>query len=290
MRKEPLISVIIPAFNASLFIQQCIENVLSQTYKNLEIIVIDDGSTDNTAELVSQYPVKLIRQQNQGLSVARNAGMAATSGDYLHFMDVDDFINLNFYERLLNAIIPENADMALTGFIHERLPGFTSLITEKFLYVNHEDKLTVTNVFHQGQVWKYLFKTSFLKEKKLTFHSTLRASQDRVFALQAVFYSNKIVTAPGTLYYYKKRGNSIRTSSTNENIKLRKQMRNLSNTFCEDFARQHNINGFRSPHFVTYRYKFFGVWMFKKEVYYTGRIKWHLLGACILQRKQSHND
>lgn len=216
MEKQPTISVIIPAFNASSYIQQCIENMLSQTYKNLEVIIIDDGSTDNTSEIIKQYPVKLIRQENQGAYVARNAGLAAASGEYLHFMDADDFINLNFYEKMLDAIIPVNADMALTGYIHERVPGLTSLVTEKFLYVNAEDKLIFTNVYHQGQVWKYLFKTSFLKDRKLTFKLELRTSQDKVFSMQAVFFSNKIVTAPGTLYYYKERGNSLQTSATKE--------------------------------------------------------------------------
>jgi glycosyltransferase involved in cell wall biosynthesis len=288
MEKQPTISVIIPAFNASAFIHQCIENMLSQTYKNLEIIVVDDGSTDNTTELANQYPVKLIRQENQGVSVARNAGLAAATGEYLHFMDVDDFINLNFYEKMLDAIASVNADMALTGYVHERMPGFTSFITEKFLYINHEDKFIFTNVYNQGQVWKYLFKTSFLKDRKLTFDTTLRTSQDRVFAFQAVFYSNKIVTAPGTLYYYKERGNSLRTSATKEKIKRRNEFVSRANAFCENFAQQHHINVFRRSRCVTYQYKFLGAWLFKKEVYYTGRIKWYVLGVRILQRKQSH--
>ncbi len=80
---------------------------------------------------------------------------------------------------MLDAIIPENADMALTGYIHERLPGFTTLITEKFLYVNTEDKFISTNAFHQGQVWKYLFKTSFLNDNHFTFDVRLRNGQDK---------------------------------------------------------------------------------------------------------------
>lgn len=290
MENYPTISVIIPAFNASSFIQQCIENMLAQTYKNLEIIVIDDGSTDKTSEIAKQYPVKLIQQQNQGVSVARNAGMAAASGEYLHFMDVDDFINLNFYEKMLDAILPENADMALTAYIHERLPSLSIRFTEKFLYVNHEDKFTFTNVYFQGQVWKYLFKVSFLKEKKLSFDPQLRTSQDRVFAMQAVFFSNKIVTAPGTLYYYKERGNSLRTSATKEKIRQRRRSAKLADAYCANFARQHQIKTFTTPRYVTYQYKFLGLWIFKKNVYYTGRIKWYLFGVRILQEKKINNS
>jgi glycosyltransferase involved in cell wall biosynthesis len=263
--------------------------MLAQTYKKLEIIVIDDGSTDNTSEIAGQYPVKLIRQQNQGVSVARNAGMAIASGEYLHFMDVDDFINLHFYERLLDAIIPDNADIALSGLIHERMPGFSTRITEKFLYINPEDKLLFSNVYCQGQSVKYLFKTSFLKEKKLTFDPQLRNAQDRVFAMQAVYFSNKVVTAPGALYYYKHRSNSLRTSSTKEKVKEREQHLKIADAFCADFARQHKIKKFITPRFVTFWYKFLGMPMFKKDVYYTGRVKWYFFGVYILQRKTSNN-
>ncbi len=289
MEKRPTISVIIPAFNASSFIQQCIENMLSQTYKNLEIIVIDDGSTDNTSEIANQYPVKLFRQQNKGVSAARNAGLAAASGEYLHFMDVDDFINLNFYEKMLDAIIPVNADMALSGLLHERIPGFTSIITEKFLYINPEDKLIFSNVYHQGQVVKYLFKASFLKDRKLIFDQQLRNSQDTVFAMEAVYFSNKIVTAPGTLYYYRERENSLRTSSTKQKVKQREQDSKLADAYCENFVRQYQIKKFCTPRYVTFRYTFLGLPIFKKNVYYTGRVKWYFIGMYFLQRKKSNN-
>lgn len=288
MENYPTISVIIPAFNAASYIQQCIENILAQTYKTLEIIVIDDGSTDNTAEIAKQYPLKLIQQQHQGVSVARNAGMAAASGEYLHFMDVDDLINLNFYERLLDAIAPHKADMALSGFIHERIPGFTSLITEKFIYINPEDKLIFSNAYHQGQVAKYLFKTSFLKERKLTFDQHLRNAQDRVFAIQAVYFSNKLVTAPGTVYYYKERQNSLETSSTEEKIRKREQDKKLADAYCENFVRQHQIKKFRTPRYVTFRYTFLGLPIFKKNIYNTGRVKWYFLGLYFLKRKKSN--
>lgn len=290
MENYPTISVIIPAFNAASYIQQCIENMLAQTYKNLEIIVVDDGSTDNTAEIAKQYPaVKLIQQHNQGVSAARNAGMAIATGVYLHFMDVDDFINLDFYEKMLDAIVPHGADMAFSGLIHERLPGFSFRITEKFLYLNPEDKLVFSNVYRQGQAAKYLFKTSFLKEKKLTFNPQLRNSEDRVFAMQAVYFSNKIATAPGAVYYYKHRKNSLRTTMTKEKIKEREQDAKKADLFCENFAREHQLGTYSLSNHITFRYKFLGLPVMKTKVYYNGRVKWYLLGINILLRKRTNS-
>lgn len=287
MENRPTVSVIIPAFNASPYIQQCIEIMLAQSFKKLEIIVIDDGSTDNTAEIAKRYPaVKLVQQPNQGVSVARNAGMNIATGEYIHFMDADDLINLDFYEALVKAIIHENADMALSGIIHERLPGFSSRITERFLYVNPEDKLIFSNVYSQGQSVKYLFKTSFLKDLKLTFDPALRNAQDRVFAMQAVYFSNKIITAPGALYYYKHRSNSLRTTMTPDKIKERDRDVKAADVFCANFARQHKLDKYSVPRYITFRYKFLGLPVLKKKVYYSGRVRWYFLGMYVMLRKR----
>lgn len=91
-----IISVIIPAYNADIYIEQCLSSLFCQTYKHLEIIVVDDGSTDRTSEIVKTFPVKLIRQENQGVSVARNRGISEATGEYIHFVDADDYLNICF--------------------------------------------------------------------------------------------------------------------------------------------------------------------------------------------------
>jgi glycosyltransferase involved in cell wall biosynthesis len=285
LKKDTLISVVIPAYNAAQYLEQCIQNVLLQSYKNLEIIVVDDGSKDNTREIAQQYPVKLIQQENQGSAAARNAGIQAATGEYIHFMDADDLINLNFYERMLDAILSVDADMACCGFIHERLPAFNSVIIEQFVFINTEDKMTFTNVGHQGAAWKYLFKISFLRSKKLLFDLNLRVAQDKAFSLQAVFYANKIISVPNAVYIYKVRNNSAMTASTTKQKKNRKKSIKEANEFCKKFANEHHLKTISSPRFQLIQYKLFGLPIIKKRIYNTGKVNWYLFGIFILQKK-----
>jgi glycosyltransferase EpsJ len=286
MEMKHLISVIIPTYNASSFLSQCLENILSQTYNKLEIIVVDDGSTDDTVQVAKRYPVELIQQENQGAASARNAGINAATGEYLHFMDADDLINLDFYERMLREILSVDADMACSGYIHERLPSFTTIITERFLYVNTEDKMIFGNVFHQGNVWKYLYKFSFLRENKLLFDVRLRNAHDKAFTIQAVYFSNKIISVPGAIYCYKERSNSLVTSLSREKRKIRERSRAMSNEFCMNFAKEHQISILSAPRYTTLRYTLFGkLPVFTKRIYNTGRVRWYMLGVLIMQRK-----
>lgn len=286
MELKHLISVVIPTYNVSPYLSQCLETILSQTYNNLEIIVVDDGSTDDTAQIAQRYPVKLIQQANQGAAAARNAGINVATGEYLHFIDADDLINLNFYERMLEAILSVNADMACSGYIHERLPAFTTILTEKFLYVNTEDKMIFGNVFHQGNVWKYLYKLSFLRENKLKFDVHLRNGHDKAFTIQAVYFSNKIIAVPGAIYFYKERSNSLVTSLSKERKQIRERSIAMANEFCKKFAKEHQIKTIGVPQYAIYQYKLFGkLPVVTKRVYNTGRVHWYLLGLRILQIK-----
>lgn len=287
MHTKRLISVIIPTYNASLYVSQCLETVLAQSYTNLEVIVVDDGSEDDTVQLVKRYPVKLIQQENQGAAAARNAGIIAATGEYIHFMDVDDLINLEFYERMLEAIVSVNADMACCGYVHERLPAFTRIVTEKFLYINIDDKMRFANVFHQGNVWKYLYRLAFLKRNNILFDVQLRNAHDKVFALQAVYYSNKIISVPGAVYHYKERSNSLVTSLSREKRRIRNRSIKAANEFCKKFARENRINVLSAPRYVTFQYALVGLLpLVKKRVYNTGRVRWYLLGLFIFQIKQ----
>lgn len=116
-----LISVIVPAYNVENYIARCLESILNQTYHQLEVIVVDDGSTDKTPSIIDEFArkdirLKAIHQVNQGVAAARNAGIEAACGDYYGFVDSDDFIESTMYEEMINACESEGSEMAITEY------------------------------------------------------------------------------------------------------------------------------------------------------------------------------
>jgi glycosyltransferase involved in cell wall biosynthesis len=278
------ISVIIPVFNGEKYVAQCLENILHQTYKNLEIIVIDDGSTDNSATIAEQYPVQVIRQENQGPSVSRNKGIEAATGEYIHFMDVDDWINLDYYTHMAEAVTLTNADIACSEMINERTPYETLLFSNRWLLVTTDDKFQVTNAHTQGYVWRYIFRKSFLNEKELRFKTELRFVEDLPFSLQAIYDANKIVTVPHAAYYYKNRENSAMTTMNCTTGHKRNADHKIADTFKKEFEKAHNINVVNTS-LKKFQYKILGIPIVKKIVYNNGKTRWYFFGLCLLRRK-----
>lgn len=241
MEERDLISVVIPIFNGEQYVKACIENVLSQSYKNLEIIVVDDGSKDATSDLASQYPVKLIRlEQNKGLSFARNTGLDAATGKYIHFMDVDDSINEDYYKLMYAALSETNADVACGGMINEARPQKAQLFPKQVVYSTVKTRLESTYVGKIGYVWRYLFNIDFLKKHQLHFMNG-RLMEDLMFSLPALYFAEKLVVVPGAEYRYRHQENSIMTSKDPEHVKKRREDRKHAKKIMHDFAKQHNF-------------------------------------------------
>lgn len=241
MKKEPLVSVIIPVYNGEQYVASCLDNMMAQTYKKLEIIVIDDGSKDDSAKIISQYPVKLIaHEKNRGLSAARNTGIDAAKGEYIHFMDVDDAISPDYYKELVGAITATDADIACGGMVHEKHHYKTQRFKKRKVYVSVEDKMKVTYVGKWGYVWRYLFRTDFLKENNLRFEEG-RFIEDLIFSLHAIYYSYKLVVTPNAEYFYYFRENSILNNKNVEHREKRRQDKSHAVQLQLDFSKENNI-------------------------------------------------
>lgn len=286
MNDSPLISVIVPAYNAEEYLEQCIESLLNQSYKNLEIIVIDDGSTDNTAQIVKQYPiVQYLHQHNKGLSATRNRGIELANGEYIHFMDADDLLTLDFYEKMVKAATETHSDMACSGFHFERFPNQSQIIHHRLLFTHTEDKIKATNVCNYAACWRYLFKLSFLRNNKLSFEDG-RVAEDRIFSIQAVHLANKIVTVPHVLYIYKNRKNAITTSKDYKLTRKRHEDRKYADRFQSDYAKQHQFHLDRSHSYQHWQFKLLGIPLLTKRVYHAGKTRWYFLCIPIFQKKE----
>lgn len=238
------VSVIIPVYNGEKYVAECLDNMMRQSYRNLEIIVVNDGSADRSVEIAQRYPVKIIGfEKNRGLAAALNAGMDAATGEYLHFMDVDDRVNDSFYELMLSAAVETGSDAACGGMVNEPKPHRTMLFDERRVLSSLDEKLKETNVGRWGYKVRYLFRIEFLRSHGLRFEEG-RLIEDMPFSLQAIYHANRVVLVPGAIYTYILREGSIMSTSDRAHRRRRHIDHRHAKEFRHNFARR---NGFRIP-------------------------------------------
>lgn len=198
------ISIIIPMYNASLRIKECLNSVVNQTYDNLEIIVINDGSTDNSRDIVEEYMkndsrIKLINQANGGVSKARNNGLSCATGDYIEFVDSDDTLEKEMVQTLVELLEKNDCQLAMCNNTH---PFFRTFLPDKvFDFTEKEDFLE----FYQ-QIYAPLFPWNKLWKKEclegLKFQEDIKFSEDELFCCGAYANVSKAVTTSKRLYNY----------------------------------------------------------------------------------------
>ncbi len=218
-----LISVIVPIYNMEKYLPQCMDSILHQTYSNLEIILVDDGSKDSSPDMCDDYALKdnrirVIHQENKGLSGARNSGMAIATGDYISLVDPDDWLELNTYEILINTIKKSSVmpDMIrFNAYRDGRILNphpFNGEYDGKKLY---EEVLLPTigpeqfdGPFVMGNVWVFLYRKDFINENNLKFILYNRL-EDRLYNISALIKAKSIICIPDVLYYYRINTNSL---------------------------------------------------------------------------------
>lgn len=205
-----LISIIIPAYNAEQFLAETLSSVFSQTYSNIEVIVVNDGSSDNTEALLQKLQqteprLKIISQNNQGISAARNAGINHAIGEFIAFVDSDDRWDLTFLEKLLKRLNQMSANLVYTGNINSSSQGVQPRISDFREQENLAGYLTQKSLLHVGCL---LIKKPFLDEHQLRFDEQLKTGEDIVF-ICTLFCLTEAYSVPEYLYYYSHRENSV---------------------------------------------------------------------------------
>ena len=212
---EPLISVIVPIYNVKKYLCECVDSIINQTYKNLEIILVDDGSPDDCGKICDDYAkrdsrIKVIHKENGGLSDARNVGMDLSSGEYLIFVDSDDYMTNDSIEYLYNLIRSVNADIAIGGV--ERFNDLDkSVISTTYTGISDEkvmDKMdAMKDFFLNGcAAWARIYKKSI--------HNDIHfpkgeINEDEAIVLELLDRCDKIVKSNMIVYKYRFRPNSI---------------------------------------------------------------------------------
>lgn len=214
-----LISVIIPMYNAEEFIMRCINSILNQTYGYFELIIIDDGSTDNSYNIVKEIKdkrIKLIKKKNSGVSSSRNMGLDLAIGKYITFVDADDMLNKNFFEDSVSLLKKYSLDFIIGGTIKKYsnyeqahcLKNFTLKIYENENIIKLQEKIIgysskllpeINDCFMSGSVCK-MFNSDLLKG--IYFKTNLNTGEDIIFNLEILEKSKKIGIVNNIWYYY----------------------------------------------------------------------------------------
>lgn len=208
------ISIVVPIYNVEKYLRKCIDSILNQTYHNLEIILVNDGSTDSSGDICNEYKNKderivVIHQENKGMSSARNAGIEIATGQYIGFVDSDDYIEKDMYERLFQNIIDYNADIAICGFVFEEnnkivSKNFTNNV-EVFDKATALEELLKDRKIH-SYVWNKLFKRELWNDAKFK----LGVAFEDIDIMYKLFKkANKIIYINSLEYYYVQRSTSI---------------------------------------------------------------------------------
>ena len=212
---NPMISVIVPIYNVEKYLARCVDSIVNQTYKNLEIILVDDGSPDRCPQMCDDYAekdsrIKVVHKNNGGLSDARNAGMAVATGEYISFIDSDDYVSDDFFECLLDVMNKENSDIAECSVVKfyedNRFDEFSDDLSVKTYDTQDAmSALIAENPFHQ-HVWNKLYKTELVKDIP---YAVGKLNEDEFWTYQVFGRANKVSKLNKTMYYYFQRNSSI---------------------------------------------------------------------------------
>lgn len=248
---RPKVSIIIPVYNEEQYLRKCMDSVVNQTLKDIEIICVDDGSTDKSLEILQEYKsndprIRVIVQKNSGAYVARNQGLNIAKGEYIGFIDTDDYIDLNTYEKAYETAKNSDSDIVVFGgstFGKIEEWADKELTTPNLTYVNNSiDALLNTNGARL-QVWNKIYRKSILDENSIKFR-TGRIGLDTVFNFR-VFPVAKKITFISDKFYHWRKGVSQSISDTKwADISIRYQaLIDLFKFSCEDWRNFNYIKG-----------------------------------------------
>jgi len=202
------VSIIVPVYNVAEFLPMCMDSLVNQTLQDIEIICVNDGSTDDSLKILRRYAetdsrIKVIDQNNMGLAGARNTGLSFANGEYIGFVDSDDWVDVNWFEKLYNAASVADADIARAPVVKEFPDGESSAVPFNSVLhdciTSHRD-LGINE--HFVVVWNGIYRRKMLMDNHINFIFGL-VHEDIPFQAKVSFFANKIVPVDGTAYHYR---------------------------------------------------------------------------------------
>lgn len=234
----PTVSIIIPVFNEEKRIEKCISSIQNQTFRDLEIIAVNDGSTDRSPELLNQMVkldsrIKVLNLENGGTGFALNKGIQSAMGKYIGFSGADDWIETNMFANLISTIENENADVAVCDIMKEGEVSYKCLHFQVF--ENQSENLLKDFIFFKFDfsVCNKLYKRDIILKFRINFDKELKISQDVLFNLKIFATIKKISLRPEAFYHYVSKPGSLMTRPQSQRIESFNYIIKAFNEFCK---------------------------------------------------------
>ena len=258
------VSIIIPIFNSEKYLTRCLNSLINQSLKEIEIICINDGSTDKSLSILEDFAKKderivILNQENKGQSIARNEGINIAKGEYIGFVDSDDWVDLDFFEKLYKSAKSNNCDIASAGIIrlHKFNKKYYLKYNKEIITENTNEKFEICDVPELSYIWNKIYKLSEFRKNNFSFTPGIYY-EDVIITPKLLFFMKKLIVVPDTYYYYwRHKGSSVtlRTEKANKDSILAHEQ-------AFNFIKGNNID-ISSHEPKTKRYKFFGLSIFK---------------------------
>ncbi|MBP1553759.1 MAG: glycosyltransferase family 2 protein [Oscillospiraceae bacterium] len=206
-----MISIIIPVYNAEKYIEKCVDSLVNQTYKNLEIILVNDGSTDNSGSLCDSFAakddrIKVIHKQNGGVSSARNAGLDAATGEYITFADSDDWLDTSAFDICAAEMKKNNLDLLVCGYntVFPNRITTTYMDCNMFTRYEYQENISkyITTSVGFNSVWNKIYSAHIINSHHIRFDETMQINEDGVFNCRYFVAAHYIKCIPNAFYYY----------------------------------------------------------------------------------------
>lgn len=217
----PTVSVIVPIYNSEKYLERCLESIIKQSYSDIEIILVNDGSTDNSGAICQYYGsldsrITIINQENQGVSAARNCGMSFTRGKYILFCDSDDKIADKYIECLVNQIEECDSDMCICPIVRVYDNKYYVELLEQFdIDLNCSDLANQQNLYDLARLYliygpcNKIFKTSLIKKHNVLFPTDTSYGEDLIFVFSYLEHCSKVSYRPFSFYLYYSNSGSL---------------------------------------------------------------------------------
>lgn len=211
--KRPLVSIVVPVFNAEKYLDECISSIVRQSYDNIEVILIDDGSSDNSPIICDTWKKKdkrivVIHRKNSGVSATRNLGLSISNGDYIAFIDADDWVDKNYIETLVNNIEENKSDICICGINRVAANGVTKLAEDKGLIDGNDFLLGVLKVRNGfGVCYAKIYKSNIARSS--SFSEALTVGEDALYNLGVSNHVKCVSILDAALYNYRVHSESV---------------------------------------------------------------------------------